>query len=164
MLTKLAKYANHVNNMQPAISRIKSFEDAQQLADSIAEKFAAPNLISMGILELLLNAIEHGNLNIGHDEKCRLHQQGIWHQEVNRRINLPENSAKYVEVELSHQEKYVSIKITDQGQGFNWQQYQQKNILGKNTHGRGILIAKSLAFTNLEYIGCGNQVIGKISL
>ncbi len=44
----------------------------------------------MGLSELLVNAIEHGNLEIGYDEKSRLLQSEGWQGEIDRRLALPE--------------------------------------------------------------------------
>ena len=52
----------------------------------------------IGLVELMINAIEHGNLGITYEEKTDLLDSNLWSVEVNRRIRLEENKNKYAVV------------------------------------------------------------------
>ena len=84
--------------------------------------------------------------------------------EIERRLELPENSNKFVEVTFIRRDQAIDITVTDQGAGFNWQSFL---TLDENrafdSHGRGIAMARLLSFDNLEYRGCGNQVVCTIN-
>jgi DNA-binding response OmpR family regulator len=139
--------------------------DAHAVANFLSQACPNPRLAIVGISEILINAIEHGNLGISYEEKSHLQDRDLWLKEVERRLTLPENIHKSVEVEYKKTEQEIRILVTDQGQGFNWTKFQ--NIDSKrvfDNHGRGIVMAKSLVFERLEYHAPGNQVLCVISL
>lgn len=144
------------------VYQIQTFDEAKKLANKIAAQCPVPSTAAMGICEILLNSIEHGNLGISFSEKQLLQQQGIWLQEVESRIKLKENHNKFVTVEIRQEKNFLIIEVTDCGQGFDW---QKQNALEQNRlNGRGIKLARAMTFSELSYKGCGNQVIGKIKL
>ncbi len=158
------KSDNSAINQNKAASRysfkLYSLQQAEQLARQIAACFQAEEYIRLGLWELLINAIEHGNLGIGGDQKAQLLEQGNWRQEIDRRLSLPENKTKYVTVAIEQHSTYCAIYIYDMGQGFNWPLYLQKACDGINTtyNGRGIMLANNLCFDDLRYIGSGNKL------
>ncbi len=132
---------------------------AHSLASFLAQACPDPRSSIVGITEILLNAVEHGNLNIGFDEKSKLQKENNWMKEIDRRLTLPEYANRFVHIEFTRQETEIHLKVTDQGEGFDWKKYQEpdpKNML--STHGRGILMAKALAFKSLNYSDKGNEV------
>lgn len=108
--------------------------------------------------ELLTNAVEHGCLKFGYEEKAGYRSDTLLLGEIERREALPENQGKQVIVTLERSANAVNISITDPGEGFDWPKYRDldpERVF--DAHGRGILIARSV-FGNLEYEGCGNKV------
>ncbi len=145
--------------------RLKRLAEAHLLAEFLSHHCPRPRLVVVGITEILVNAIEHGNLGIGYEEKTRLQLQDDWLKEIDRRLSAPENKHKYVEVDFNRTDDEIHIKVTDQGKGFDWKKYHDKDAESSaETHGRGIVLAKSLAFKSLQYSGAGNQVTCIISL
>jgi hypothetical protein len=143
----------------------RTLHEANLLAQFIAKACPNPRLSIMGISELLINAVEHGNLSIGSEEKAELQHQNKWMEEIERRLNLPENKDKWVEIEIVRNETELRITVTDQGKGFDWQAFEKRHPNDPlSTHGRGILLAKQLVFKSLEYSGKGNIVTGVINL
>ena len=83
-----------------------------------------------------------------------------WEQEIQRRLALPENTRKFVEVTFERQEHEISVLIKDQGEGFDWKKYENFSPeLALASHGRGIAMAKALCFDRMEYHGVGNEVL-----
>lgn len=147
--------------------RFKTLEDARSVAIFIAQACPEPGIAIVGLTEVFINAIEHGNLGISSDEKTELQNKMEWISEIERRLTLPENQHKCVEVEFvrHEKEKELEIKVTDQGSGFDWQKYQTFEIEDKlSTHGRGLAMAKDLVFTRQVYSGKGNVVTCYIAL
>lgn len=145
----------------------KHLQEGNLLAQFFAKLCPNPRLAIVGISELLINAIEHGNLGIKSDEKAELQRRNVWLDEIERRLSLPEYKDKLVEVEYSRSKSEIQIKVTDQGDGFDWQAYENQAVNPANrlaSHGRGILMAKQLVFKKLEYSGRGNVVTGVIAL
>jgi len=151
--------------LQYGLFRFRQMADANLLAESIACHCPNPRLVVVGISELLVNAIEHGNLGISFDEKSQLQADNTWLNEIERRLQLPENKNKFVEVEYTRTDQEIKIKVTDQGKGFDWKKFESPPADGAHkSHGRGIFLAKNLAFKEFYYSGQGNVVTCVISL
>ena len=149
--------------MTHGIFNVRILDDAYNLSALLASSSPNTEKVGMGLTELLVNALEHGNLGIGYDEKSRLNVQGNWQEEVERRLQLPENIKKKVVLTYERRKEEISFIIKDQGQGFEWQKYLEltpDRIF--DSHGRGIVLANVLCFDHVEYLGSGNQVVAKI--
>jgi hypothetical protein len=139
--------------------RLRTPEEARHLARLLAAACPDPERRVAGFVELLVNAIEHGNLGIGFDAKSQLLAQGAWLDEVERRLELPENRQKMVDVHLVRQESGIQVTITDSGRGFHHSSFLSNQTDGPpELHGRGITVARRLSFDDLTYMGPGNQV------
>ncbi|KPJ95018.1 MAG: hypothetical protein AMJ55_04980 [Gammaproteobacteria bacterium SG8_15] len=140
--------------------RFRSLGEARHAATALARLACDPNKVVVGLFELFINAIEHGNLGIGFNLKSELQKSGGWLNEIEHRQQLPENQDKSVVVDYQIQDGYVSYTVTDLGQGFNYREFLTVNAARSlNTHGRGIAIARLLSFDRLDYRDPGNQVV-----
>ncbi|MCW5627076.1 MAG: ATP-binding protein, partial [Burkholderiales bacterium] len=149
--------------MQQARFRFRSLDDARVLAASLAQCLPDPTNMGLGLLELLVNAVEHGNVEITCEEKSRLLRADAWEEEVVRRLALPEYADRWVDLEYQRTDAGIEIVVRDDGAGFDWQSYQEldpKRAFEPN--GRGIALARQLCFPALEYLGNGNTVRVKI--
>ncbi|HRI76081.1 MAG TPA: ATP-binding protein [Alphaproteobacteria bacterium] len=139
--------------------RIRTISEAAVLARFAAAMFRDPQRIAPGLEALMLNAIEHGCLGIGHDLKTRLLEDGNWLAEIERRQSLPENRQKSAEVVIARRPEGVFIVITDPGAGFDWKSWTSiEPARARDSHGRGIARARAVSFDNLAYNAAGNQV------
>ena len=141
----------------------QTLTEAADLGTLIAAATDDPENAVIGVTELLVNAVEHGNLGITYDEKTELTSTGKWEDEVNRRASLAENENLNVVVDVEFLGDELGITIQDDGPGFDWRKYLDVDP-GRvfDTHGRGIAIANLLSFSELRYEGNGNRVVGKI--
>jgi len=162
LLEKLKQCARPLAFLDEGTFRFKRLEEAEQLAVMIASATPEPEH-AMLIAELLLNAVEHGNLGITYEDKGKLVEQNTWQQEVERRLKLPENVRKYAVARLRREGSNLLVEIEDQGSGFDFQRYLRidEDRLFDN-HGRGIAIARSAL--NVEFIPPGNKVVVSIPL
>jgi anti-sigma regulatory factor (Ser/Thr protein kinase)/ActR/RegA family two-component response regulator len=145
--------------------KIKTIPEAQALTQFIAQLFPDPQRVELGLNELMINAIEHGNLGISHPEKSRLLNQGFWPEEISMRMLRPENISKHVEVYIHKCTEEITVKITDQGNGFEWRQFlEMSSDRVSDLHGRGIYIAKMLSFDSLEYLDEGRTAKATVRL
>lgn len=145
--------------MDHAIFRFKSLNEGKNLAVLLAN--ACPNTddVTLGLTELMINAVEHGNLGIGYEEKSRLNMNDDWEREISRRLTLPTNKDKFVSIEFRRTDKAITFLIADQGKGFDWVEYMEMSPMRVfDSHGRGIAMANSISFDNIEYLGSGNEV------
>ncbi len=143
--------------------RFQTLEDIQHLAGLAAKLAPEPDKAIIGLSELMVNAVEHGNLNIQAHEKIQFIRQGIWLDEIERRlINNPD---KYATLEICRTPQKVSFKISDQGSGFAWENHLAADASKMLEHyGKGIMLARMVSFHQLHYNNPGNQVIAEINL
>ncbi len=138
----------------------QSLEEASSLAEHITSFYplAYQNLIALGINELFLNAIEHGNLGIDYEFKTRLKASNAWEVEIAKRLKEPHNQYKSVHVCMEINPEYIMLRISDQGDGFNWREYDTSNPQNTKRHGRGLIMAQEICFDKLEFSEKGNEV------
>ncbi len=143
--------------------RIHNLRECNLVASQVAHLCPQPHRVVTGISELLINALEHGNLKIGYQEKSKLMRSGLWQIEIERRLNARENVGGFIELEFKVGEETVEIRILDQGSGFDWTPYMNFDPdRAFDPHGRGIAVARLSSFDDLEYIGDGSEVIATI--
>ncbi|MCX8086032.1 MAG: response regulator [Rhodocyclaceae bacterium] len=140
-------------------------EEARKLAAFAARVFPDPGRLVLGLSELMLNAIEHGNLGIGYAEKTRLIAEERFDDEVARRLAAPEYSVRRAHLFIERLPGAYEFTIKDEGSGFDWREFLELSPeRATHTHGRGIAIARSLSFDSLEYKGCGNTVVARVAV
>jgi CheY-like chemotaxis protein len=145
--------------------RFRTVEEARDVAEFVARCFPAARALQLGLTELAINAIEHGNLGITYGEKSRLLLEDGWAAELERRVRLPENAQKFAELRVACSTERVHLHLRDQGRGFDWRAYQELSAeRAADPHGRGIATARMFAFQSLEYLGEGNELKCVISL
>jgi len=145
--------------MQNATYCFRTVEEGQILATLLARCSSEPDDIVLGLSELLTNAVEHGNLGVTYQQKSKLLESSSWDEEIDRRLQLPENSDKRVVVEMERRGNDLLFRIEDQGKGFDWKKYLEMSPeRATHTHGRGIAMSRKLCFDSLEFIGKGNEV------
>lgn len=145
--------------------RFRDLEEGRLLANYLARACPEPERVIRGLQELLVNAVEHGNLGISYAEKGRLVLEGTWHDEVLRRLNLPQYRDREVEAEFLREPDRLQFTIRDRGPGFDWRGYLDfAPERAFDLHGRGIAMAVKLSFDGLEYQGNGNTVVAWVRL
>jgi hypothetical protein len=113
----------------------------------------------------MLNAVEHGNLNISYGEKSRLIELNALESEVERRLHLPEFTQRRARLKIDRDGQSVHYVVSDEGAGFDWSPFiDMSPTRAFDTHGRGIAMSRLLSFDHLEYRGCGNEVVGSVKL
>ncbi|MES2729488.1 MAG: response regulator [Pseudomonadota bacterium] len=146
-------------SMAQAEFHFRTPEEAQNISFLLGSAFPRPELATPGLYELLINAVEHGNLGIGFDGKKELVNVGAWDEEVKRRLSLPENLSKRVYVKFIQDAQKIVISITDMGEGFDWRPYMEiEPSRATQGSGRGIAKANLLAFDRVTFLGKGNEV------
>lgn len=149
--------------LQQATFELRSIEEASRLAAFLAQASPRPECTILGLSELLINGIEHGNLGITYAEKSELRRTDQWQAEVARRSALSENRDKRLCVEFLRQRDRIVIRISDGGQGFDWKKYLDFDPeRAFDPNGRGIALARLSSFDILTYEGCGNVVTATI--
>jgi len=115
--------------------------------------------LKIGLYEILVNAIEHGNLGITYEEKKESLSNNTYNTLLKHRLEEADKAGKKVKIKSVFSRSHLQVEIEDEGNGFNYKQLsfleEPETLL--SAHGRGILLA-SLYFDVIEYHGRGNSV------
>lgn len=151
--------------MRQGLFRFRTLDEARALAIHIAAGCPDPENVVYGLSELMINAIEHGNLGITYSEKTGLVLSGTWLETVETRLETPEQQDRYATLEFATTVDEIRMTITDCGDGFDYADFLGfKPERLTDPHGRGIATARMMSFDTVDYIGCGNQVICRIGV
>jgi CheY-like chemotaxis protein/anti-sigma regulatory factor (Ser/Thr protein kinase) len=132
-----------------------------QLLFGISKRLKAKtrNDLALGLHEMILNAIEHGNFGITSEEKAEALANNNYNALIEERAADPELGSRKVEIDYEFDGSKISYRIKDEGKGFDWKtrlsQEEPEDLLASN--GRGILISRYI-FTRIAYNDQGNEV------
>lgn len=148
-----------LQRMETAKFIFQTPDEACALSALLANVFPAPQQAEEGLQELTLNAVEHGNLEIGFKEKSRLLDAGAYHAEIERRLANESYCSRLAEIVIAQKKDGVYCVIKDQGGGFDWREFTKFSpARASHKNGRGVQIARLTAFDRLAYNEAGNQV------
>lgn len=159
LLTSLKVTKSSIKLLKNAHFQFRTLEDVHAVSSLVACACDEVDKVAMGLSELMINAIEHGNLKIGYHAKSELRKEDKWESEIASRLELAKNKDKYAFIDIINEADLVTFTITDQGSGFDWNEFMEFDTdRVMHNHGRGIAMANKLYFSNLKYIGNGNKV------
>ncbi|HEX2957999.1 MAG TPA: cyclic nucleotide-binding domain-containing protein [Chitinispirillaceae bacterium] len=116
--------------------------------------------LKLALIELLLNAMEHGNCEITYDEKTGWMEDGNFDifELIQKRMQDPAIASRKVHLTFSLSPQQGVFTITDEGKGFDWRNMKdpsrEENLL--MLHGRGIVMTRSVV-SNLTFNEKGNE-------
>ncbi len=115
--------------------------------------------VQTGLLEMITNAIEHGNLNITYEEKQKALQGGTLEELYEHRAQAVPYKERKVMIRYELDPEKVVYTICDQGEGFDWRGLPDpgdpKNLMAAS--GRGIFMTR-LYMDKVVYNDTGNEV------
>jgi len=165
LLERVGQQRKTMSLLQQAVFSFHTLQEAKELALLLADVSMNPERTVSGYSELLINAVEHGNLGITYAEKGRLLAEGRWAEEVENRLQSPLHAGQKVEVVIVRSADTLTVTIRDQGEGFDWHRYLQfEPERAFDLHGRGIAMSRVLSFDQLEYLGNGNSVVATVQI
>lgn len=152
-------------------SKVYIFGNYLTVAEQISHRiimnlilYASPDTVAeikLALREIVINAIEHGNLNITFEEKTRVTTRGNYFEFVQERQKSPRYKDKKITLHYSLTPKKVSYTIKDEGMGFDHKRMINSASITANSlglgHGRGIALAME-AFDIVRYNSKGNSV------
>lgn len=155
---QLREYGKAMSMVTKAEFKFQTLSEAKALSILVSSSIPNGETIMVGLTELMLNAVEHGNLGITYQEKTQLKLSSTWEEEVERRLHLPENSRKLGQIKIEKLAGELIINIKDEGAGFDWKQYldfDSRRLTDPN--GRGILFSLNCGM-QVNFLGKGNEV------
>jgi len=138
----------------------KTEAEALVLAASLSNVCPAPRKQLLGLTELMINAVEHGNLGISQEEKHLLIEKNQLDVEIKKRLEQPPYCERKAKIKIEKNKKRIRFEISDEGEGFNWQKeiaLSEKRFMQPSR--RGIALAHKIGFDKIEYNARGNTVV-----
>jgi anti-sigma regulatory factor (Ser/Thr protein kinase) len=118
-------------------------------------------MIRLALREILINAIEHGNLNIKFEEKTRAMESGEYLNMIQVRQKDHAFRKRKIFIDYLLKSKKVVYRVTDEGMGFDHARLTDPSEKAEKEmlfHGRGILMTTA-TFDEVTYNKKGNQVL-----
>lgn len=154
---RLEKGYTPINLIQSASFKFKTMDEAHKMAILLSCFFPNPFETFPGVFALLTNAVEHGSHNLGYQGKTELINDAQYQNTIEQ---FPAQNE--IEVQFIHKDGRFSIRITDNGRGFNWEEWVKfKTDHGSYTNGFGVLKALK-SFDEVKYNTAGNQVMASV--
>ena len=161
----LLTYKTRLHLVKESFFEVSTLNDIRYLSTFLANFYPQSERVVHGLSELLLNAVEHGNLAISYEEKSQLMLKNTWLSEIQHRLSLDENINKKVLVHYKRHPTKITLQIKDEGNGFDWHEYMEiQSDRVTHNHGRGIALAKMVSFDDIQYQGNGNELICTVLL
>jgi len=115
--------------------------------------------LSLALRELLLNALEHGNLGLTYEEKTTALDEGTLDEMLAKRGSRPPFANRRARVVTRRGDEHLVVEIIDEGNGFDWRALPDPTDVDHllEGHGRGVLLAR-MSVDKLEYNDKGNKV------
>ena len=111
--------------------------------------------------EVIINAIEHGNLGISFDEKQAALAENRYLKLFRERHNEPRYAGRLVRVVYTLNQEYFGLTVEDEGDGFDHQDFLTNKLpalkASLSGHGRGLMLAHA-EFHEMTFNETGNQV------
>jgi len=114
-------------------------------------------MLKIALSEIVLNAIEHGNLGITMKEKSAATERGDYKDILSQRRNDPRYKDRVVTLDVSMDREKLVYTVTDQGEGFDYENVLDSDPSSHIGSGLGLFIVRSF-FSEVVYEGCGNRV------
>ncbi|MDH3602738.1 MAG: anti-sigma factor antagonist [Candidatus Tectomicrobia bacterium] len=101
--------------------------------------------IRLSLAEVLMNAIEHGNLGIDSDQKQAALARDRFEELVEERQRQKPYASRLVTISYTHTAAYMSVTIRDEGLGFDWQSISSMPLAEEMppSQGQGLRIVRS---------------------
>ncbi|MCL5269992.1 MAG: response regulator [bacterium] len=120
--------------------------------------------LRFGLYEMMVNAIEHGNLGITYEEKTKALETNKLSELLQQRSLDPACRNRRVKVTCTISTEGLTCTIRDEGRGFDYTSYTSApdpaylfEEMGASLHGRGIMLTR-LQFDRVEFNQAGNEV------
>ncbi|HEY1405879.1 MAG TPA: ATP-binding protein, partial [Spirochaetota bacterium] len=161
---KLLKYLDSESQKYVIGNYLMTAEDvSKRLVANLPKYMDQHEIIALriGLREIIINAIEHGNLNITFEEKTDATGTVNYLEYITERQRDPRFRDKKVTIKFALTSDMVVYVIEDEGEGFNYEKIlsrvNDEVTRQELAHGRGITMALGV-FDAIKYNDRGNKV------
>lgn len=136
---------------------------SQRITERVALHFNHQEIAALRtcLREVLVNAIEHGNLEVSFEEKSRVIEQQDYMEFLLARQKEPRFADRRVQVYYMVNRHAFVLRVTDDGNGFDHKAFFERasndDSLLMLEHGRGLTITRN-AFDEMDFNEKGNQI------
>lgn len=141
----------------------KTISEGEKVSVWLGKKAMEPSRAVTGLNEIFTNAVEHGNLGIGYEEKSMLIAEDRLASEIKSRQKSESCCDKKVSVYFEVCEKELIVEVTDEGEGFDYEKFLSLTPeRAFDAHGRGIFMTKNMYLKHLEYKNGGKTAVAYV--
>ena len=120
------------------------------------------------LIELIVNAVEHGSLEIFYQEKHEALAKDQYETLISARRRDPRFAKRRVVIRACYDKtaRMLRYTITDEGKGFRWKSFltrADQPCDSRDANGRGVFLARAF-FPDLTYNDRGNEVSFSVPL
>lgn len=159
-----ARYRFELNNDQTLILAMVDFLTMEMEAVGVGGG-AEQRQASIALEEAMLNAMFHGNLELNNDQvqqARRAFHDGQVSKEVEKRVSSSPFNERRLFVTLELSKRKVTMKVRDEGRGFDTKGHlenagQLKQFSGAGESGRGLTLIKSFS-DKVQFDQAGNTI------
>lgn len=145
-----------INNNLDKISEL-----IENICLKINKYIADIDLFSAALYEVIINSIEHGNLNILYEQKKEWLKKNIYNKKLKELLKseVAQNSNIELTLDINETDSIIVITVKDKGEGFNPNKALKtiKDDGFARESGRGMIIIKSY-FDEVKYNRKGNII------
>jgi sigma-B regulation protein RsbU (phosphoserine phosphatase) len=122
-------------------------------------RYICPDIaqLKMALGEIIINAVEHGNLDISMKEKSKAVHNGTYRKLYEQRKKDERYQNRTVEIRVRMGKDSLVYQVTDEGKGFDYRKELDPDPDVHIGSGLGMFIARNF-FTEVTYEGRGNSV------
>ncbi|HIP54922.1 MAG TPA: response regulator [Sulfurimonas autotrophica] len=136
-------------------TRLAAIDEAREWYENICQN----RWSDLAFNELLMNAYEHGNLNIDSDKKHRMIEDDTYIEEM---LALEKECDKKITVQIykiiNRSSSYMVTRITDEGSGFDTNTLSTIFRNAKKFNGRGVFVSRKNSM-GIYFNSKGNSVL-----
>jgi hypothetical protein len=143
---------------------IQTREQASDVAILLGRATPRPCATAVGLYVLLANAIEHGNLGFDPSDKAKGLAEGNWERKLSKRMTESLYEDRRVKLRFQRGGRILSFIIQDDGEGIDAETAEMADPSRAGYRGKGIKLAKSMGFGQVNYLGVGNTVEAAVLL
>lgn len=141
--------------------QFRTLADINEVVSYLSQWVADDDSLMLGLKELMINAVEHGNLGIGFALKTKLLESGDWLEEIEHRLKKAENLSKFAHLEVQFKDGSIRVIVEDKGEGFNPGDYiARKEGSNPPSNGRGLKLINNIAFDKVDFKKGGRRIEG----
>ncbi|RMF60045.1 MAG: response regulator [Calditrichaeota bacterium] len=124
---------------------VASFLSKFLLNAGFCDKFVG-HQIQLAFIETLINAIEHGNLELPSQIKQEVLEDNQSFENLRKiRLKNPQYADRKVKISFQFNHQFFSLTVTDEGPGFDWKTFLDEasgEELNLNAYGRGFMLIR----------------------